>query len=151
MKIKWNWGTKLLIGMILFMSLMIGFMIASFMQSNDLVEDDYYAKELRYQEQIDKENNTRNLKTKIIVENVDEQLKIVFPLDFLTDSIQGEIILYRPSSEGLDVNIPLEFNDSNAIIFPTQQLIKGKYELKIDYTYLGVPYYQKQTLFIKMF
>lgn len=151
MKIKWNWGTKLLIGMILFMAMMIGFMIASFMQDVNLVENDYYTKELKYQEQINKETNTRNLKEKISIQIINEQIVISFPANFITDSIKGEIVLYRPSSGGLDVKIPLEFDEQNTIIHPTKNLVKGKYELKIDYEYLSVPYFQKKTVFIKMF
>ena len=151
MKIKWNWGTKLLIGMLLFMALMIGFMVSTFMQDINLVEKDYYNKELKYQEQINKESNTRQLEEKISIENINDHLIIAFPDEFITDSIKGEILLYRPSNSKLDIKIPIELNNENTISIPTQNLIKGKYEVKIDYEYLGKPYFQKKTVFIKMF
>lgn len=151
MKIKWNWGTKLLIAMLLFMALMIGFMVSSFMQDVNLVEKDYYNKELKYQEQIDKESNTKRLEEKISIENINDHLIIAFPEEFIIDSIKGEILLYRPSSSKLDIKIPIELNNKNTISIPTQNLVKGKYEVKIDYEYLGKPYFQKKTVFIKMF
>lgn len=59
MRIKWNWGTGILIGIIAFMAFIIGLVYFSVQQNFDLVERDYYPKALEYQQQIDKEENAR--------------------------------------------------------------------------------------------
>ena len=57
-KIKWNWGTGILLSIIVFMAILIGIVYVFMNQDVDLVTKDYYGKELRYQDQINKINNT---------------------------------------------------------------------------------------------
>ena len=59
MRIKWNWGTGILIGIIAFMAFIIGLVYFSVQQNFDLVERDYYPKALEYQQQIRSEWNGR--------------------------------------------------------------------------------------------
>jgi hypothetical protein len=53
-----NWGYKIAITFILFGALIIFMVVKSFQQNIDLVTDDYYQEELKYQQQIDKLENT---------------------------------------------------------------------------------------------
>jgi len=65
MKIKINWGTGIVIAMVLFMAFILQYVYrVSVYEKYDhhLVADDYYKDELNYQKQIDKESNANNLK-----------------------------------------------------------------------------------------
>ncbi len=46
MKIKWNWGTKITIAIILFVSMILGFVYTATQNPIILVEKDYYPKGL---------------------------------------------------------------------------------------------------------
>ena len=100
MKIKWNWGTGILIGIIVFMTFIIGLVFVSFKQNFDLVEKDYYPKALEYQQQIDKESNAHNLKKQVTIENTGEQIILTFQSFRNTAVIiihqLPEKILFRP-------------------------------------------------------
>ena len=72
MKIKWHWGTGILIAIILFIGLMITLVFLSSRQEFHLVEKDYYPKALEYQQQIDKEQNSLKLSEKVLVKNTGE-------------------------------------------------------------------------------
>ena len=53
MKIKFNWGTGIVIAMIVMVSGMIFLVSIALRQDYDLVEDDYYQKSVDYQRHID--------------------------------------------------------------------------------------------------
>ncbi len=101
---KWNWGTKIFIAIILFMSLMIVLVILSMNQSYYLVEKDYYPKALEYQQRIDKETNAKNIGEMIQIANNGNELIITFPSAFDPKSIDGELTFYRPSDGTMDID-----------------------------------------------
>ena len=72
MKIKINWGTGIVIAMLLFMTFILQFVYRSFdsKNSHDLVSKDYYKDELYYQQEIDKMNNANKLEQNITFERV---------------------------------------------------------------------------------
>lgn len=55
MKIKFNWGTGIVIAMVLFMTFILTFVYKSLtpQYTHDLVSEDYYKDELLYQKEID--------------------------------------------------------------------------------------------------
>ena len=90
---KWNWGTKIFIAIVLFMGLIIGFVIVSMKQTYYLVEKDYYPKGLEYQKQIDKETNAKKAGHLIDVISKQGVLQITFPLEINPAEVTGHIIL----------------------------------------------------------
>lgn len=146
---KWNWGTKIFIAIILFMSMMIVLVILTMRQSYDLVEKDYYPKGLEYQQKIDKETNAKNIGEAIQVENNKSELVFTFPSIFDPESIEGEIFLYRPSDGTKDIIFPIELNSMRNMSIPTSNLISGKYLIKFDYKDANKEYFQESTVYIE--
>lgn len=148
---KWNWGTKLFIAIVLFMGFMIVLFIMTLNQDYDLVEKDYYPKALAYQHTIDKESNARALGERVKVENAGENVVFTFQDDFDPDSITGNIYFYRPSDRNGDDSIPIRLDSARCQVYNTANLLKGKYIVKIDYRANGKSYFQEQTILIRMF
>jgi len=146
---KWNWGTKLFIAIVLFMSLIIGFVIFSMRQTYYLVEKDYYPKGLEYQQKIDKETNAKTSGLSIDVQNMGNVLVITFPVEFKTNIPQGKIILYRPSDGTLDIAYPIQLDSSLQMKIATSNLTKGKYIMKFDYSIGETGYFHEESLFIE--
>ncbi len=149
MKIHWNWGTKLFIATGMFMVFLIGFFYLMMRESNDLVERDYYPKALEYQNRIDETRNAGLLDEQIRVENDGDFIRFTFQPFFLSDSLKGNIVFYRPSEAAKDITIPVEPDSSRQQVFPVKNLLKGKYTVKIEYTYSGKNYYQEAALFVQ--
>ena len=61
MKRKINWAWAIAIIYTLFVMILIGFIIFSLFNRSDLVSIDYYAQELKYQQQIDRFNRSQKL------------------------------------------------------------------------------------------
>lgn len=147
---KWNWGTKLLVAMILFMVLLSGFVIMSMKQTFHLVERDYYPKAIEYQNRIDKTHNAEKLTARIEVENQGNEILLTFPRDIKPGLIKGEIVFYRPSDVGKDVVYPIEVDTNGVQVCDVSKLPKGKYILKIDYHDGNIGYYQEESVLVKM-
>lgn len=128
---KINWGTGIVIGLILFIAfiLVMVFMMTTEKKYNyDLVTEEYYKEELKYQEEIDAENNTLFLSEKIRILRKPEGLLLVFPIEVDQNNISGTVFLYRPSNKRLDFEIPLELNNSELLI-PKERLLDGRWNI----------------------
>ena len=98
-----NWGNKILIVYIVFVS-GIGFMVyKASTQNADLVTTGYYAKELKYQEKIDEVKRVSALSAPVEFTIKDNTLTIQFPKDFAGKQLAGEVVLYCPSDEKKDI------------------------------------------------
>lgn len=149
MKIKWNWGTGIVVAMLLFMIFILQFVYrVTFVDQYDhhLVSDDYYKDELHYQDEINKESNALDLKQNIEFTNTDQGLKISFPEDFEEEKIEGTIYFKRFSNEKLDFKKDIELTD-HSILIPKEILLSGKWDIKIEWKYKDEEYLTKKSLF----
>ena len=147
---KWNWGTKLLVAMILFMGLIITMVFFSMRQTYDLVEKDYYPKALEYQDRIDKIRNADMLDEKVKVENLGDQVAFTFPSGLQPEEISGTIMFYRPSDQKLDLSFNISADTARRQLCDVAAIPRGKYVIKLDYETGGKGYYQEETVFLKM-
>lgn len=145
---KWNWGTGLVLAMIGFISFILYFVITMSTDekySHDLVTEEYYAKEMVYQKEIDAETNTNNLNTKIGSKKVKEGWLVTFPDELDPSEIIGTVFLYRPSNQQLDFDIPMELSSADLLI-PDNRLIGGRWNITIDWTYDNTSYMYKEQI-----
>lgn len=149
MKIKFNWGTGIVLAMVLFMVFILQFVYRSITvekYNHELVSDDYYKDELYYQQEIDKMNNANKLDENITVEKVKEGFLIIFPKDFDVTKVTGTAYFQRPSNESLDFQQDISLKNSKLLINHSN-LVSGKWKIKIDWKYDGKEYMLKQTIF----
>ncbi|GAA3517244.1 FixH family protein [Aquimarina addita] len=145
---KWNWGTGIVIGMVAFMSFILYFVIT--MSTNkkyhhDLVTEQYYAKEIAYQTEIDAETKTHDLTEKIIGKRIENGWLLNFPKELEASRIKGTVFLYRPSDQRLDFDLPIVFSGSNLLI-PDKKLVDGRWNITVEWTYNGEDYLYKKSI-----
>lgn len=149
MKIKFHWGTAMVIAMILFMIFILQFVYKSFAvdkYQHHLVSEDYYKDELYYQQEIDKLKNAHNLSENVRAERVKEGFLITFPTELDLEKIVGEVILQRNSDQRLDFKENLNLT-GNTMIISSNKLVSGKYLLKIDWKMGDEAYLFKENIF----
>ena len=136
-----NWGYKIAIGFTAFCLVTIGVTIYLMNQKVDIVTDNYYEKELKYQEQLDKVARTRALKETMEITNTGKELIIKFPN--VPDKSQSKdfISLYRPSDNTKDVKIPVLVDTSRIQIVSVESIVKGYWKVQINWTSGGSEYY----------
>ena len=140
-KMNWGWKITLLYGG--FVSMMVTLVILSSQQEIPLVRDDYYEHDLKYNEQLTRMANSQKL-TKNVVVNYDEpneKMTVQFPLEM--EKLSGEILVFRPSKEGIDFTLPIEKLTDNALTFGTSKMLKGRWKLKINWQNDGTTYYKE--------
>ena len=132
---KINWGTGIVITLVLFISFILYFVIKMSTNSDyeyDLVRPDYYKHEIEYQQRIDKLNNAKTLTQNILIRRVTNGIFIDFPKNISQEKIEGSIYLYRPSNKKLDITLPILLNDHTQFI-SDEVLIGGRWNVQVEW------------------
>jgi hypothetical protein len=145
---KFNWGTGIFIVIALFFVAIIAFFIYINQLDINLVEDNYYEKELAYQQKIDKIDNTSSLAGKISLAQEPGVMIIRFPAIGKELKPEGTVLFYRPSDPKKDFTIPLQLNDSLQQIIGVSGIDPGRWTIKIDWKMGGKDYYFEEGIII---
>lgn len=145
---NWNWGKGLVVGMLCFMGFILYLVITMSTDkrySHDLVTEEYYAKEMAYQNEIDNETNLKTLSKPIIGKKTENGWLISFPKEINETNTKGIVFLYRPSNQKLDFEIPLVLHKSNLLI-PDKRLLDGRWNITIDWKTNNKSYLYKKAI-----
>lgn len=145
MKINWNWGTKLFIAIVMFMSLIIGFVIFSFNNDVSLVEKDYYPKGQEYQQRLNEIKNASFKRDFFKIEQLAEDVTLNCP-DLHADT--ASIYFFRPSDTKLDRIFDISSGDT-IFVFGKAGFKRGKYLLKVYWNSDNVGYYFERDFFFE--
>lgn len=146
---KINWGTGIVIAFVLFISFILFFVFlvqANPEYDNELVTKEYYKKEATVQGDIEKQQNALKLEEKVSFKKTEEGIIISFPKDFNPENITGKVILYRPSDQKLDFEMPISISTSYLLI-PKNSLAGGLWDITVDWEYNSVNYMNKETMY----
>jgi hypothetical protein len=140
-----NWGTKLVIGIAMFMTFIVGMVVYMFkVHGNDgLVEDDYYEKGINYDAEYEAKKNVLDDDATPEVKISDSQIIIQ-----LKDAADYQLLMMRPSSSKKDIHSSGKtIGTANLIVFNAQQMDKGLWSLKLAWQVKGKKYrYQKDIM-----
>lgn len=143
-----SWGTKIAVLYISFVAL-IGFMVTLCMRQNiELVSDDYYERELVFQDKINEMNNANALPEKISHTILPEGVIIQFPALFKTKKVSGEILFFRPSDKSKDHSAGIRLNENAQQLIPAQFLSKGMYKMKVSWNADATSYFTEEIIVI---
>ena len=130
---KLNWGYSIAIFYAVFMVIMITMVVKASKQGVDLVQENYYEKDLNYEQFRESRALGAALKDQIQItmDSHSKSLEISFPKDHEVQS--GTVTFYRPSSTGLDRNFPLELDKDYNQVIPTTDLLSGLWRLQLNW------------------
>lgn len=148
-KSRINWGTGVLIGIIIFVVISITMTVIFMTQDVSLVSDNYYEKSLSYQDEIDKQSRTKSLDEQVKINFNGEVINILFPTSYLNKDLSGEIYFYRPSNSGLDFKLPLELNEEGNQLILVKNFEKGFWRMKLNWMMAGNVYYNERAITIQ--
>lgn len=140
MKIKWNWGTGILIAIITMMSF-IGFMVyKSFDYKINKVSDDYYERGLNHSQQMKRIENSRPFEDEFDIIYGDD-CTVKLPDLFKHKKVEGEILFFRPADYSYDKRFKINLDTSGSQQFALDHFLKGKYIIKATFESEGIEYY----------
>ena len=140
-----SWGTKIVIAFIVFMIATLSVVVYLMTQKVDIVTENYYEKELKYQDQINRIARTNALIDTLKISNTGKELVIKFPNTPDKNTGKDFILLYRPSDKLKDIRIPVITDTSNSQIISIERIEKGYWKLQINWTSTGSEYYHEST------
>ena len=146
---KINWGTGIVIAFGLFMTFILFFVFKVQSDSkydNELVVEEYYKQELKFENQMEKEQNASNMSEKIIINTSSEGINIIFPSDLDLTKVTGKVSLYRPSNQKLDFEVPISLSGPHLLI-PKSNLVGGRWDISLDWSYDGKDFLNKKTIY----
>ena len=141
-----NWGHKIAIVYGLFVAFMIGMLIMSMNYDNDLVTEDYYAKELAYQDKIDAGQNLVEADFDVEIKMVNGKLKLLFDRLPATHTLSGEVKFYKPDNEKMDETHPIIMEANSSEMEISSKGKHGRYKVQVTFELEGKSFYKEQEL-----
>lgn len=143
-----SWGYRVTFITAGFVCFMLFLVFSAFQQRFDLVTEDYYGKELKFQSQIEKQNNQLQTREYVSCSVSDGMVHIEFPEKIARDTINGTVLFFRPSDSQKDISRSLSCSEKGIQEFPVTLFSKGRYRVQIDYSAGGKSYYCEQNIMI---
>ena len=137
-----NWGKSLVLVMALFITFILVMVFKMVSTSTDLVSEDYYQKEIDYEQEIVAVKNMKRLNADTKIEVSDEFL--IFHLPLNVEYTNMEIYLIRPNDQKLDRTY--EVSDTKVFMVPVSKLQKGKYSVELTFKVDSIPCMQKEKI-----
>lgn len=139
---KLNWGLGIALFYSTFALAMIGMVIKSTQYDHSLVREDYYQADLAYQQQYDKMVNEQTKLLGIEHQAGETSITIQAKAD-VTEAVKGSILFFRPNDIRLDFSLPIKLDADGQQHIPTEDLVPGRWKLKMDYQVGEKAYYSE--------
>src|SRR5689334_8472286 len=139
---KISWGKKILFLYLSFVVLIVGMVSYTMTKNVDLVSSNYYEKEIKYQDQIDKINHSKSLKEGLKISYTDGKINLIFPLVTKNGQVTGEINFYRPADSKKDFKTAINTENNKQFII-TDKMDKGLWKIQVNWKMDGVEYYNE--------
>lgn len=130
--------------MALFMGFIIFLVVNIMSKTVDLESEDYYKREINYQEEITQQNNTNALPVKVKLLSQEEFVVVQVPEEGEFTDINVHFL--RPDNKNSDK--VFQVKGTKSYLIPKTDLIKGKYNIEIRYQIDSKQCLQKETIII---
>ena len=138
-----NWGKGIAIAMILFIGFIVYLTTIMMTRKVDLESEDYYVREIAYEQEIDA------LKNANVLEDVNVKIEGEYLIVKVPDTMDYQNIqlnLLRPNNDELDR--VYEIKGTKTFTIPLKELEKGNYRYEISFKHKGKPCLQKDKFYI---
>jgi hypothetical protein len=127
----WPWA--IIATFVLFITGTVGLVVMACSQHEDLVSENYYDKEIRFQDQLDSLKRAQDLggSASVIYEASGRRIRISLPQDQASQALTGRIELYRPSAATQDRVIPLKPDATGIQTLDAAGLSRGLWKVRV--------------------
>lgn len=143
---KISWAYKILTVYLLFVAGIMFLVFKANGERYDLVTENYYEAEVKYQDVIDQKQRVAALSAPPEIEYDGRQLRIQFPSEFTGKVLQGELYLYRPSDAKKDIRQSFTVLD-NQYTMKVPAGVSGMYDIKLSWKAGGQTYFMEKKKF----
>ncbi|SFF86416.1 FixH family protein [Pontibacter chinhatensis] len=144
------WPYMIVVCMVSFMGYIAHFVYQAMNQDVDLVSKDYYAQEIKYQDQIERVRRTQALGDVMLNYKAgDEAILLQMPATYQDMNLSGTITLFRPSDDKLDKQLPLQLGRDHSQLLEVADLESGLWKVRVSFSANNEDYYTEKTIQIK--
>jgi hypothetical protein len=145
---KLNWGSGIAIVYGLFVIVMVAMVFYSKSFDNSLVVDNYYEKDLQYQQHINKlqNNQTLPIDLKILEDKQNKLVNFQFPQGF--ENLGGEIQFYRADDKSKDFSLKVNTDARGVQAISYQSMLPGRWTVKVDWEGDGKSFYKEEVIIL---
>lgn len=138
-----NWGKGIVFTFLGFIAIMITMVVISVrMEGIELVTENYYEEEIKYQQQIDKELSTLALNREVLrFDGPSKALILDLPV-----GAKGTLNLFRPSDIELDRELPVDIQEVGEKTVYLGDLKAGYWKIQLSWEEDGRAYYQEKKI-----
>jgi len=142
------WPLAIIATFIVFISGILTVVVLASAQKTELVSNNYYEQELRYQSRIDSRDRTQNLGASATYDATSRRIVIALPAAHAGKLLTGQIQLYRPSAAGLDREFALRPAANGIQSLNASGLQNGLWKIRVAWNVAGQDYFLDETIVI---
>jgi len=149
-KIENPWPAGLVVFFIVFIAYIAGFIIFACRQKMDLVREDYYDQEIRFQQQIDRVQRSAPVlaDADIAYDRAGGLVTVRLP-SVGHDEISGTVSFYRPSDASLDREVELGLDGAGNQSLSVRTLRAGLWKVRVQWKAAGGEYFFEKQIVIE--
>jgi nitrogen fixation protein FixH len=145
-----NWGHKITIVIISFIVIMLSMVFVAFKQTNEMIENNYYDREIKYQSMIDAAANLNSLSSDSVIIQNTNNLEVQIPKNLVKEFTKGKIEFVKNDDEKKDQLITFAPDVNGSFSINKAKFSSGAYTAKIEWTSGSKLYYREQKIIIKL-
>lgn len=148
---RFTWGHAAIAIPVTIVVVFTAVLIRSMAEENntELVTEDYYAKEMAFQDQINHSKNAAELNSELSWASNGDSLGLQLTGDFSPVNVTGKVSFFRPSNSKLDFSTDLVLDENAKQNFSDNKFKKGKYQIQVSWTVDGTDCYLEKNIFIQ--
>jgi len=140
-----NWGIRITLLYLGFVAIILTLVFTSYANETELESKDYYARELKFQDQIDAERNLAQLTQPIAYKVTGQGVELTLPKEIVAPDLRGTVFFMRPSDSSKDKTVLLATNQDGVQLL-SPGLDKGVYKMQISLKSGGKNYYKEAVI-----
>jgi hypothetical protein len=140
-KSLWGYGVAAVYS--IFALATLGIVAFTMTQKVELVAPDYYAKELKYDQQINRQREANDLQTQVTCQVSEDGQTALLQFPLPSDAIHGTVLFYRPSDSALDQEFVIQSDKQGRQTLPISKLAKGAWRVKVTWSLDGREFYHE--------
>jgi nitrogen fixation protein FixH len=151
MKLTRNlWPGGIIIAFLVFFAGTVSLVVMACSQRVELVSNDYYSEELKFQNRIDSVDRTRllNAQPTVAYDAAGKCITVSLP-GKSKGSVSGRVLLYRPSAAGLDRQMRLDLDPEGSQRFDAHALLPGLWKVRVSWKVESQEYFVDRSVVIR--
>lgn len=144
-----NWGHKITVVIAIFILAMVSMVYLAFQQTNDMVDTNYYDKELKYQLKIDAAQNLNAASNEVLVTQYEKNVRVLLPKSLIQNFANGKLEFLKSDDKNKDLNLTFQPDSSGSFTIEGKKFSRGLYKVRLQWESDDKSYYREQDIMLE--